>query len=367
MRTELSRRNFITNLADAPKLEYGKLGRTGLKVTRVGFGCMITSDASVIARAIDMGINYIDTARVYSRGNNERMVGSAIKGNRQKIVLSSKVISRTKDAALADLDTSLKELGTDHLDIWYLHNFRDPADIKDELIEAQDIAKKQGKIRFPGISTHANQAAIIKAAIDKNKFDVILTSYNFAMDKGLEPSLDAAHKAGIGVVAMKVMAGGSKFQGFYPTEETLRNKMKGPGAMLAALKWVLKNPSVDTTIPSMVDTDQLEENIRAMGARFTPEDDKVLSARLEQIRPLYCRMCGQREGKCAQGLPVADVLRFLTYAEGYGQFAVGREYYQDLPAEHAAARCNACPVCTVNCPNGVKVAQRMRRAQELFA
>jgi predicted aldo/keto reductase-like oxidoreductase len=143
--------------------------------------------------------------------------------------------------------------------------------------------------------------------------------------------------------------------------------MKGPGAMLAALKWVLKNPSVDTTIPSMVDTDQLEENIRAMGARFTPEDDKVLPARLEQIRPLYCRMCGQCEGKCAQGLPVADVLRFLTYAEGYGQFAVGREYYQDLPAEHAAARCNACPVCTVNCPNGVKVAQRMRRAQELFA
>jgi aryl-alcohol dehydrogenase-like predicted oxidoreductase len=292
----------------------------------------------VIARGIDMGINYVDTARVYSRGNNERMVGSAIKGHRDKLVLSSKVYSRTKEAALADLDTSLKELGTDHLDIWFLHNYRDPADITDEMIEAQDIAKKQGKIRFPGISTHSNQAAIISAAIKKNKFDVIMTSYNFAMDQAVAPSIEAAHKAGIGVVAIKVMAGGSRFQGFYPTEETLRNKMKGPGTMLAALKWVLKNPNVDTALPSMVDTDQLEEDIRAMGSRFTPADDKLLSARMEQLRPLYCRMCGQCDGKCSQGLPVADVLRFLTYAEGYGQFAVGREYYQELPAEQASAR-----------------------------
>jgi len=366
MRTGLSRRNFLTSLAQTPKLEYGTLGRTGLKVTKVGFGCMITSDPSVIARAIDMGINYFDTARVYSRGNNERMVGSAIKGKRDKLVLSSKVQSRTKEAALADLDTSLRELGTDYLDIWFLHNYRDPAEIKDELIEAQDIAKKQGKIRFSGISTHANQAAIIRAAIEK-KFDVVLTSYNFAMDKGLEPSLDAAHKAGIGVVAMKVMAGGSRFQGFYPTDEALRNKMAREGTMLAALKWVLKNPSVETAIPSMVDTDQLEENIRAMSSKYTDADEKLLAARLEEIRPLYCRMCGKCEGQCRLGLPVADVLRFLTYAEGYGQFTVGREYYQELPAAYAEARCDSCPGCTVNCPNGVRVAQRMRRAQEIFA
>src|SRR5512140_270803 len=101
-----------------------KLGKTGLEVTRVGFGCMVTSDASVIARAADMGINYFDTALVYGGGNNERMVGGALKGFRDKVVLSSNSVARNGAQAREHLDVSLKELGTDHLDIWYMH-FRD--------------------------------------------------------------------------------------------------------------------------------------------------------------------------------------------------------------------------------------------------
>src|ERR1035438_9449772 len=105
----------------SPGLRYRTLGKTGLKVTSVGFGCMIPSDASVIERAADIGITYFDPARVYQSGNNERMVGAALKGKRQSITLSSKTPAKTKEAALADLDTSLRALGTDHLDIWYLH------------------------------------------------------------------------------------------------------------------------------------------------------------------------------------------------------------------------------------------------------
>ncbi|MDE3167972.1 MAG: 4Fe-4S dicluster domain-containing protein, partial [Acidobacteriota bacterium] len=96
-------------------------------------------------------------------------------------------------------------------------------------------------------------------------------------------------------------------------------------------------------------------------------DEKLLSAQLDRIRPLYCRMCGECTGMCPKGLPVADVLRYLTYAEGYGQFALGREHFQQLAPEHAAVRCGECPVCAVNCPNGVRVAERLTRAQELFA
>src|SRR5512136_2247792 len=102
-------------------LSYRVLGKTGLKVTTVGFGCMITSDQSVIERAADIGITYFDTARGYQNGNNERMVGAALKAKRNSITLSTKTQARTKDAALKDIDTSLKELGTDHVDIWYLH------------------------------------------------------------------------------------------------------------------------------------------------------------------------------------------------------------------------------------------------------
>ncbi len=102
-------------------LKYRTLGKTGLKVTSVGFGCMITSDASVIEKAADLGINYFDTARGYQGGNNERMVGAALKARRNSITLSSKTSAPNKPGALEHLDTSLKELGTDHLDIWYLH------------------------------------------------------------------------------------------------------------------------------------------------------------------------------------------------------------------------------------------------------
>jgi predicted aldo/keto reductase-like oxidoreductase len=117
----------------------------------------------------------------------------------------------------------------------------------------------------------------------------------------------------------------------------------------------------------MTDMDQLDENLRAMSESFSARDEKILSAHLEQIQPLYCRMCGKCEGTCQKGLQVADTLRILTYADGYRQFALARERFQELPAHHAAVRCGDCAECTVQCPFGVRVSDRMARAQELFA
>jgi hypothetical protein len=116
----------------------------------------------------------------------------------------------------------------------------------------------------------------------------------------------------------------------------------------------------------MTDNNQLEENLKAMGSPISSGDEKLLAAHLEMIRPVYCRLCGQCEGTCQKGLPVADVLRFLTYADGYGQFALGRERFMELTAEQAAVRCGDCAECTVQCPHGVHVQERMARAQELF-
>jgi len=134
-------------------VRYRTLGKTGLKVSTVGYGCMITSDSSVISRAVDLGITYFDTARGYQKGNNERMVGAALKGSRDKIVLSSKSEAKTAPDAVAELDTSLKELGTEHLDIWYMHSRDTVAAIPDELVTVWENAKQQGKIRHIGIST----------------------------------------------------------------------------------------------------------------------------------------------------------------------------------------------------------------------
>lgn len=346
------------------KLQYRTLGKTGLKVTTVGFGCMITSDPSVIERAADIGVNHFDTARVYQGGNNERMVGAALKRKRKDIVLSTKAGSPTKEQALNDLDTSLRELGTDYVDIWYLHGKSSPSDMTDGLLEAQRIAKRQGKIRFSGVSTHSRQKELLPWLAKTGAVDVVLVAYNFSMDKGMEAAVEAAGKAGLGVVGMKVMAGG--FRRPKPGDAA-QEKLKREGAMLAALKWVIKNPHVHTTIPSMTDMDQLDENLRAMQGSFDATEEKLLAQQLEYITPLYCRMCGECKGTCAKGLPVEDIVRYVTYADGYGQFALGREKFLLLPHEQGGVRCGDCENCTVHCPYGVQVSARVGRAQELFA
>ncbi|MCL4854016.1 MAG: aldo/keto reductase, partial [Bryobacteraceae bacterium] len=148
--------------------------------------------------------------------------------------ISTKSAARTKEGALEHLETSLKELGTDWVDIWYLHAKSRPSDITDDLMEAQRIAKQQGKVRFAGISTHAGFAELLPAVIKAKHFDVVLTSYNFTMDPEMAPLIESVRKAGIGIVAMKVMAGG--FRRLKPGDK-LYSTFKKEGALLAALKW----------------------------------------------------------------------------------------------------------------------------------
>ncbi len=375
MKTDSSRRTFLAaglalpvaglaanNSAAPPEggLRFRTLGRTGLKVTSVGYGCMITSDASVISRAVDLGINYFDSSRWYQKGNNERMVGAALGAKRKSVVLSTKVDAKTKEGALEELEMSLKELNTDVIDIWYLHGKDSPERISDELLEAQRIAKQQGKVRFTGVSTH-KVAAVAQKVKETGTLDVVLAAYNFTMEQeDTQKALDLLHKANIGLVAMKVMAGGTRGRNPKP-------QMKRPGAMTAALRWVLKDQRISTTVPSMTDMDQLDQNLKVMTESFSEDDAKILAARLEEIRPWFCRMCGSCDGACSKGLPASDIVRYVMYADVYGQFSLGRERFQQLPEELRQVRCGDCSGCTIHCPNGVHVAQRLARAQELFA
>ena len=347
-----------------PAFQYRTLGKTGLRVTSLGFGCMITSDGSVVERAADLGITYFDTARSYMGGNNERMVGAALKRKRKDVVLSTKTEGNSKQEALAQLDKSLQELATDYVDIWYLHGKTTIGAVTDDLVEALQAAKKAGKTRFAGVSTHGGQQDLMPWLARNPNIDVILTSYNFTMPPFMDSVIAEAGKAGKGIVAMKVMAGGTRRgRAGDPGIEKLRRE----GALTSALKWVLRNPSLGTTVPSMTDMDQLDANLMQMSIPFGAADEKILAVHLREITPFYCRMCGECAGQCRQGLPVEDVLRFVTYADGYGQFSLGRDRYLQLHPSHASARCENCPGCTVQCPYGVQVAAQMARAQALFA
>lgn len=347
-----------------PGIRYRMLGNTGLKVTEVGFGCMITSDPSVIEAAVDIGINFFDTARGYQSGNNERMVGAALKRRRKDIILCTKTKARTKVQALKDFDTSLRELGTDYVDILYIHSCARVDELNEDVLDALTTLKQQGKIRFGGFSTHSGQVELLKAAAQMPQVDVILVAYNFTMGPETTDAIAIARKAGKGIVGMKVMAGGFRR---LKSDSPLYDKFKKEGTMLAALKWVLNDKNVDTTIPSITDMEQLAENLDAMSSEYTQEDKQLLTQQLEYIRPLYCRMCGSCDGVCPRGLPVSDVIRHLSYAEGYGQFQLARESFKQLPDRVRRVRCDDCVECVIDCPNGVQVAARLQRAQELFA
>ena len=358
-------RNMSAAPAQGTEMPKRTLGKTGLKPTLLGFGCMTTSDPTVIEQAADAGINWFDTARGYQNGNNERMVGAALKGRRDKLHITSKTPGRTKADALAHLDTTLKELQTDHIDVWYLHSRSTPSACPDELFDAQDEAVKAGKARFKGVSFHSGHKEMIPFLIGKKRTDVLLMSYNFTMAETIDPLIEQASAAGLGTVAMKVMAGG--FRSNKPGSP-LHEKFSKEGTMAAALKWAIKKPFIHTSIPGIMDTDQLDENFKAVIAGYKPEvDGKLLAAQLERITPLYCRMCGACTGQCPQGLPVSDMIRYVSYAEGYGEFALGRDQFKLLPQEVQDVRCGDCAKCKVSCPNGVRIAQRVGRAQELFA
>jgi predicted aldo/keto reductase-like oxidoreductase len=259
----------------------------------------------------------------------------------------------------------LKSLQTDHLDIWYLHAKSKPEEVTADLIDAQQTAKKAGKIRFAGVSTHAGQPELIPWLAKNPNVDVILSAYNFTLEPAVTTVLEQAAAAGKGVAVIKVMAGGFTR---LKADDPAYAKLKRDGAMLAALKWAMRNPKVvHAAVPSITDIDQLEENLTAMQKPYGPEEAKLLANQLERIRPLYCRTCGRCDGQGGLGLPVADMLRILTYADGYGQFPLGRERFLELAPEHTSVRCADCAGCTVRCPHGVRVVERLTKAQELFA
>lgn len=355
----IASQNF-DGLAQAPAgTSYRVLGKTGLKVSGVGCGVGITPNPEVIARAIDLGVNYFDTARGYGEGASERITGAALKGKRHKVVLATKTDGRTQAEIQKDMDASLKALGTDHVDIWHLHSRDTPDTITDEAVAACEMLKKQGKTRFMGVSTH-NVQAVADRILQVGKFDVVQTTYSYALAGApfRREAIAKLHNAGIGMVAMKVIIA---VAGFVPREVKLPNE--GP---LAAVKWVLRNPAISTTVPYVKNIAELEMNVRAMTEKYTPEDEKMLYVRNQEIRPLYCRMCYECKGKCPQNVPVTEELRFLAYNDFGGDFQQARNSFLRLPREIRNVQCSDCSSCAIQCPNGVDVQNRLIRAQALL-
>ena len=352
---------------------YRILGKTGLKTSAVGFGTGFNPNPEIVARAIDLGVNYFDTSRDY--GDSERIFGGAIKGKRDKILISTKTNGRTKEDIFKQMAVSLQMLGTDYVDVYHLHAKDSPESVTDEMMEALETLKQQGKTRAIGLSTH-DPANMLDHILKAGKLDVVQFTYSYPIGGVFrEEAIKKLNAAGIGLVAMKVVRAMS---GIRMMEELAKGKslmnmgidmsVKKTGeACVSAIKWVLHNPAIATTVPDPANMANLEMNVRAMTEPYTTKDEKLLFALNEQIRPFYCRMCYECKGQCPNGLPVTDMLRFLAYNDFGGNFHQARSKFHELPGEVRNVRCRDCSSCAIQCPNGVRVQDRLIRAQELFA
>lgn len=359
-----------TSSRDTAAMEYRTLGKTGLKVSALSFGVMRLTEPAVLFQALDMGINYFDTAHVYQNGNNEKMLGEVLKQyGRQKVLIATKIPPYYKSLGMqllndqtsleTKMEESLKRLQTDYVDVLFLHNITEPDwPMHAEMLAFCTKMKKTGKARFVGISFHSTGQTYVDTvdqSLKSNFYDVILATLNYKSPPEHIEALKRARKQNVGIVAMKTQAGGYQPQA---------NESLNPHQ--AALKWVLGCPFVDCAIPGMVNRQQLAENAGVIGTKLGWSDRKTLAAYYNAVKERYCLKCGNCSSLCQKGVDIATVHRCLMYWEGYADFDLARAAYRELlPAESALA-CMSCTEPTCQCLHGIKISERMRRAHIHF-
>jgi len=362
---------------------YRCLGRTGLEISDISFGSSRTTDPALVRYALERGVNYFDTAEGYKDGRSEAAIGEALQGERDRVILASKV-KAGRDTPRAEimkkLEESLVRLRTDRIDVYFNHAVNDVARLQNqEWLEFAVRAKEQGKIRFTGMSGHGGRLVeCLDHALDRDLFDVILCGYNFGQDPSfhqrftsrldwvaVQPDLPRvlakAHAKGVGVVAMKTLRG-ARLNDMRPYEQG------GATTAQAAFRWVLSNPSVNALIISMTSREKIDEFIGASGGSEPRGAElDLLDGYLRSSRDGYCNHgCDACEKSCPHGVPVSEVLRTRMYATDYGDSNYASREYAQLAVN--AASCVSClhRSCLGKCPQGLEVARLTRSAHRLL-
>ena len=355
---------------DSVKMIYRKLGNTGLKLPILSMGVMRADNPNLVRAALDKGIVHLDTANSYQHGRNEEMLGELLKDYpRDSFVLATKIGVAGKDRKtglygeeateedfMKKFDVSMKRLGLDYVDILYHHaiSTREAA-LHEPILNAMKKVKESGRVRHLGISTHRNEPEVIMAAIESGVYEVVLTAYNFKQEhmKEIEEAIKKASDAGLGVVAMKTLAGG-----FLDKERKQAINAK------AALKWALKNPNVHTSILGFTSFDQLDEDLSIFKNMELTEDEKKDILLAQTSQGLYCTGCEECLDQCKKGLNIPDLMRAYMYTYGYRELARAKDLVTELNLPSDV--CSDCGECTVHCTKGFSVAERIKDVHRIL-
>ena len=333
-------------------MEYRILGKTGLKISRLGFGGIPIQkiDAEGTKRLMLQlkaeGINYIDTARGYTV--SEEYLGYALEGIRQDFIIATKSMSRTKEAMAADIETSLKNLRTDYIDLYQVHNAT-PEQLQQVMapggaLEALQEAKAAGKIGHIGLTAHSMET--FKMALDLPWVETFMFPYNI-VETQAEKLIAECAKRNIGFIDMKPLAGGAI------EDATL------------ALRYICANDAVTVVIPGMAEIKELEQNLAAVNdtAPITSEEKAAFLEVRNQLGTNFCRRCNYCQ-PCAAGINISGCFLFDGYLQRYGlgEWAKGR--YDAMPKH--AGDCIGCGACEARCPYNLPIRDMLKKVAEHF-
>jgi len=353
------------------------LGRTGFKIPIVSMGVMNANNPEIVQASYEIGMRHFDTAAGYQFGRNEQMVGSVINrlGVRDKVIIGTKIMTaaqraglseqETRDKIIADCDASLRRLKTDYIDIFYVHSVQDPAEVANQgLIDGLQVLKDKGKIRFTGITTHTRMGEIINAAVEGGFYDVVLTSINFTMadDTVLLGAIANAAAKGIGVVAMKTQAGGAR----WPNPAS-RKDFTSTTIATAALKWVMRNENIHTSIPGYTNYEHMREDFSvALNLEYTPDEQKLLSDNSVRLGMGFCRQCRTCLASCPDGVEVPTLMRVHMYSAQYANFHHARATLNEIPSGAGLQKCLDCSTCQAKCASSVDIARRIDELKTMY-
>jgi predicted aldo/keto reductase-like oxidoreductase len=334
-------------------LEKRRLGRTGLEVSCLGFGGIpiqrVTESEAVkvVNEAIDLGIDFIDTARGY--GDSEEKIGAALGGRDAGVVLASKTPKRTPEGIRDDFNESLSRLGVNSIDIYQFHCVNKDEDYdrltaKGGGIDVLEGMRAEGRLGFIGITSH--HLDVFKRALLDDRFDTIQVLYNFLEPEAGNEVIPMAVERDVGVIAMKPLAGGV----ITDYDIAIRHALLIPQAVV---------------VPGVGSAEEVRLNVRAAaGARDLSDEDL---ARIEEIRldagSLYCRRCDYCQ-PCESEIPISFLLHMRTIRERIGDLHMQQEHFKGLLER--ARSCTECGSCEERCPFELPVRDLVKSARELL-
>ncbi|MBU5336034.1 aldo/keto reductase [Intestinibacter bartlettii] len=325
-----------------------EFGKTGMNIKRVGFGGIPIQRISqedtnkVIDELERCGVNFIDTARGYTI--SEEYLGNALKGRREKFYIATKSMSRDYESMKRDIEISLKNLQTDYIDLYQMHNVKpveyDTLFGEDRAYRALLEAKEAGKIKHIGITSHGLET--VERAVESGKFETIQFPYNIVENQADEV-FKKAHQKGIGTIVMKPLAGGAIDDG------TL------------AMKYLLSREYIDVAIPGMDTPEQVRENTAVLqNFELTEEDNAKISKIKSELGTNFCRRC-EYCLPCPQGINIPQNFLLEGYYNRYGlqDWAVDR--YNGLAENERASNCIECGACQKKCPYELPIIDMLKK------